>query len=126
MSLKKKILIYSVKLRRYLRNCILAPVDTFCTNYKGKNTKATSDNMLNSKLDLIHDKLDTLTKSFDHKTVNQTVFVKARPGLGYEDGPNTIFVKARPSLGYEDGPNTITSASDKLAKELTQKIDNLD
>ena len=87
----------------------VAPIATFCTNCKGKNIKATSDNMLNSKLDLILDKLDTLTKSIDDKTVNQTVFVKARPGLGYEDGPNTV-----------------TSASDKLAKELTEKIDNLD
>ena len=65
--------------------------------------------MTDSKIDLILDKLDTLTKSINEKTVNQTVFVKARPGLGYEDGPNTV-----------------TSASDKLAKELTEKIENLD
>ena len=87
----------------------VTPVITLCKNFKGKDTKTTSDNMMTTKLDLILDKLDTLTKSINEKTVNQTVFVKARPGLGYEDGPNTV-----------------TSASDKLAKELTEKIDNLD
>ena len=61
-------------------------------------------------LAFIIEKLDKLATSIDEKTVKQTVFVKARPGLGHTEN--------------ESSPSS--STQDKLNRELTEKADTLD
>ena len=53
------------------------------------------------------DKLEKLATSIDEKTVNQTVFVKARPGLGFSEDVSSL------------------SPQEKLNMELTEKADKL-
>ena len=87
-------------------------VTKFCELCKGKSNKHPSDSNVSTKLDTIMDKLDKLTKSIDAKTVNQTVFVRARPGLGYSPEDATSC--------SQDVPLTIslTAKIESLSKEL--------
>ena len=83
-----------------------------CEGCKGKQTQGTisSDFQANteSSLAFIMDKLEKLATSIDEKTVKQTVFVKARPGLGFSENESSL------------------SPQDKLNMELTKKADKLD
>lgn len=105
----KNLLNESKRLTKLLQDKEKIPINMSCINCKGKSTKSVTVTPTEEKLDIIIEKIDNLAKSIDAKTVNQTVFVKARPGLGYEDGP--------------EHSNT---ASDKLVKELTEKVQFLD
>ena len=82
-----------------------------CEGCKGKQPQGTvSSNFqatTESSLAMIMDKLEKLATSIDEKTVNQTVFVKARPGLGFSEDASTL------------------SPQDKLNMELTEKADKL-
>jgi hypothetical protein len=65
----------SKELSKRLHAKEVAPITANCSQCKGKHIKSTSDNMTNSKIDLILDKLSILIKSINEKTVNQTVFL---------------------------------------------------
>ena len=54
-------------------------------------------------------KLDSISASIEAKSVPQTVFVKARPGLGFNE--------------HENSPK---DSKDKLVKELNEKVHSLD
>ena len=59
----------------------------------------------------IIDKLDVLTTSINEKTVNQTVFVKQRYGIGYP--------------GKENSKDSCSAENEKLRRELVEKNETL-
>ena len=82
-----------------------------CLNCKGK-TRA-DDSVVNSKLDnslldVIVNKLDYISSTIDARTVPQIVFVRARPGLGFNED--------------DTESNESSESQNKLVKELTEKI----
>ena len=58
-----------------------------CEGFKGKQPQGTTSRnfQANTETDLAYiiEKLEKLTTSINETNVNQTVFVRARPGLGY-------------------------------------------
>lgn len=54
-------------------------------------------------------KIDSISASIEAKSVPQTVFLKAIPGLGFNEHENTS-----------------SDSKDKLVKELTEKVHSLD
>ena len=79
--------------------------------WKGKQPQGTISSdfqaSTESSLAMIIDKLEKLATSIDENIVNQTVFVKARPGLGFSGNASSL------------------SPQDKLNMELTEKTDKL-
>ena len=69
---------------------------------------------MESVIQLILNKLETLTDSINEKTVNQTVFVRARPGLGYDSKMTPLLVPL------------LKLSQEKLTRELTKKAETLD
>ena len=59
-----------------------------CLNCKGKtraDDSVVNNKLDNSLLDVIVTKLDYISSTIDARTVPQTVFVRARPGLGFNE-----------------------------------------
>ena len=87
----------------------LKPCNTICPDCKGK-AKVNESSLEVTTLDQIMTKLDSIYDSIEAKSVPQTVFVKARPGLGYN----------------ESDENTTGDANARLIQTLTEKVHTLD
>ena len=99
MHFLKRSLVDVENLANLARNSLLA-----CSNCKGK-TKLDESMFDETKLDVIMSKLDSISSSSEAKYV-----------------PQTLFVKARPSLGFNENESNSRDPQDKLVKELTEKV----
>ena len=79
-----------------------------CYACKGKS-KVDSNQLNHTSVDMILSKLDSISACIESRTMPQTVFFKARPGLGFNENENLS-----------------NSPQDKFVKELTEKVHSLD
>ena len=83
-----------------------------CASGSSGNVNVISpENMSQVSLQAIMEKLGCITQSINEKTVNQTVFVKQRYGLGYSEN--------------QDSEGTCSFKSEKVRRELAEKNEAL-